>query len=167
MWFACAGSEGGTYSRDSVGCQQILTILLSYNQCGPLSSVESFIVLLHQCLLCHKEPARRKKLGAFCLLLAGYLWHKDSWLPWRPKALSRGLWMRGDGSLRHKSSGGTVGTVLDIEVNHTAKGMRISQLETSTGDWYSNLVRIEQSLLQRNFIQGPKIFKVSTPKTRI
>ena len=49
-----------------------------------LSLVESFIVLLRQCLLCHKEPARRIKsllLGAFCLLLAGSLCHKDSWLP--------------------------------------------------------------------------------------
>ena len=57
-------------------------------------------------LLCHKEPARRIQspiLGAFCLLLAGSLWHKDSWLPCiersyyrRPfcKAPSRGLWMR-------------------------------------------------------------------------
>ena len=49
-----------------------------------LSLVESFIVLLRQCLLCHKEPAPRIQsplLGAFCLLLAGSLWHKDSWLP--------------------------------------------------------------------------------------
>ena len=39
-------------------------------------------MLLRQCLLCHKEPARRIQsplLGAFCLLLAGSLWHKDSW----------------------------------------------------------------------------------------
>ena len=45
--------------------------------------VESFIVLLCQCLLCHKEPARRirKKPPTFCLLLAGSLWHKDSWPP--------------------------------------------------------------------------------------
>ena len=49
------------------------------NQCGPLSLVKSFIVLLRQCLLCHKEPARhiqRPLPGAFCLLLAGSLWHK-------------------------------------------------------------------------------------------
>ena len=49
-----------------------------------LSLVESFIVLLHQCLLCHKEPDPRVQsplLGAFCLLLAGSLCHEDSWLP--------------------------------------------------------------------------------------
>ena len=34
-------------------------------------------------LLCHKEPARRKNtpIGGYFLLLAGSLWHKDSWLP--------------------------------------------------------------------------------------
>ena len=47
-----------------------------------LSLVESFILLLRQCLLCHKEPARRIQsplLGAFCLLLAGSLWHKGAY----------------------------------------------------------------------------------------
>ena len=55
----------------------------SFCLCSPLSLVESFIMLLRQCLLCHKEPAPRIQsplLGAFCLLLAGSLWHKDSWL---------------------------------------------------------------------------------------
>ena len=64
------------------------------NQCGPLSLVEaqrgSSLIgqELHSfstpALLCHKEPARRIQsplLKAFCLLLAGSLWHKDSWLP--------------------------------------------------------------------------------------
>ena len=49
-----------------------------------LSLVESFIVLLRQCLFCDKEYAPRIQsppLGTFCLLLAGSLWHKDSWLP--------------------------------------------------------------------------------------
>ena len=92
-----------------------------------------FIVLLRQCLLCHKEPARRIQsplLGAFCLLLAGSLWHKGAYnrtfpcmeanYPYaiknqrgaskkplvggflRSKAPSRGLWMRRAGSLWHK-----------------------------------------------------------------
>ena len=41
--------------------------------------VEDFSEELLQCLLCHKEPAPRIQsplLGAFCLLLAGSLWHK-------------------------------------------------------------------------------------------
>ena len=47
-----------------------------------LSLVQSLIVLLRQCLLCHKEPARRIQSplqGAFCLLLAGSLWHKGAY----------------------------------------------------------------------------------------
>ena len=95
--------------------------------------VEDFSEELLWCLLCHKEPARRiqsPQLGALSLLLAGSLWHKDSWLPCtersyyrrpyaiknqrgaskkplvggflRSKAPSRGLWMRGAGSLWHK-----------------------------------------------------------------
>ena len=43
-----------------------------------------------------------------------------------------------------------------------AKGMTMSKLETSTGDWYDNLVRIERSLQQRNYIKGPNIFNVSS-----
>jgi len=39
-----------------------------------------------------------------------------------------------------------------------AKNMRISKLETSTGDWYDNLVRIERGLQQRNINLGPAIF---------
>ena len=53
-------------------------------QCASLSLVESFTVLLRQCVLCHKEPARRIQsptLGAFFVLLAGSSWHKNSWLP--------------------------------------------------------------------------------------
>ena len=38
--------------------------------------------LLAPALLCHKEPARRIQSPLlFCLLLAGSLWHKDSWFP--------------------------------------------------------------------------------------
>ena len=37
------------------------------------------LVMLAPAILCHKEPAR--ELGVFCLLLAGSLWHKHSWLP--------------------------------------------------------------------------------------
>ena len=51
-----------------------------------------FIVLLRQCLLCHKEPVRRIQsplLGAFCLLLAGSSWHKNSWLPCTEKSYYR------------------------------------------------------------------------------
>ena len=67
-------------------------MIVVYNQCGPLSLVESFIVLLRQCLLCHKEPARRIQsplLGAFCLLLAGSLWHKNSWLQYTESSYYR------------------------------------------------------------------------------
>jgi len=39
-----------------------------------------------------------------------------------------------------------------------AKGMTFSKLETSTGDWYDNLVRIEKSLQQKNIIRGTSIF---------
>ena len=44
--------------------------------------VEDFSEELLWCLLCHKEPASRIQsplLGAFCLLLAGSLWHKRHW----------------------------------------------------------------------------------------
>ena len=44
--------------------------------------VEDFSEELLRCLLCHKEPARRIQsplLGAFCLLLAGSLWHKGAY----------------------------------------------------------------------------------------
>ena len=95
--------------------------------------VEDFSEELLRCLLCHKEPARRIQsplLGAFCLLLAGSLWHKGAYkwtfpcmeanYPYaiknqrgasqkplvggflRSKAPSRGLWMRRAGSLWHK-----------------------------------------------------------------
>jgi len=40
-----------------------------------------------------------------------------------------------------------------------AKGMTFSKLETSTGDWYDNLVRIERRLQDRSIIQGRDIFK--------
>ena len=50
--------------------------------------------LLCQCLLCHKEPACRFQsplLGAFCLLLAGSLWHKGPlkgpFRAWKPTIL--------------------------------------------------------------------------------
>jgi len=39
-----------------------------------------------------------------------------------------------------------------------AKGMTFSKLETTTGDWYDNLVRIEKSLQQKNIIRGNSIF---------
>jgi len=39
-----------------------------------------------------------------------------------------------------------------------ARDMTLSKLETSTGDWYDNLVRIERSLKQRNLVQGSNIF---------
>lgn len=39
-----------------------------------------------------------------------------------------------------------------------AKGMTISKLETSTGDWYDNIVRIEGALQQRNLVSGRSIF---------
>jgi len=39
-----------------------------------------------------------------------------------------------------------------------ARDMTLSKLETSTGDWYDNLVRIEQSLQQRGLIKGSSIF---------
>jgi len=39
-----------------------------------------------------------------------------------------------------------------------AGDMTLSKLETSTGDWYDNLVRIEESLQQRNLIKGRRIF---------
>ena len=42
-----------------------------------------------------------------------------------------------------------------------ARDMTLSKLETSTGDWYDNLVRIERSLKQRNLVQGSNIFNVS------
>ena len=44
--------------------------------------VEDFSEELLRCLLCHKEPAPRIQsplLGAFCLLLAGSLWHKGAY----------------------------------------------------------------------------------------
>ena len=44
--------------------------------------VEDFSEELLWCLLCHKEPAPRIQsplLGAFCLLLAGSLWHKGAY----------------------------------------------------------------------------------------
>ena len=44
--------------------------------------VEDFSEELLRCLLCHKEPARciqSPLLGAFCLLLAGSLWHKGAY----------------------------------------------------------------------------------------
>ena len=66
------------------------------------------------------------------------------------------------------SSGGVTGTHLDrIDIFVLldllgAKGMTLSKLETSTGDWYDNLVRIEKALQQRNYIKGPNIFNVSS-----
>ena len=42
-----------------------------------------------------------------------------------------------------------------------ARDMTLSKLETSTGDWYDNLVRIERSLQQRGLIKGSSIFNVS------
>ena len=46
-----------------------------------------------------------------------------------------------------------------------AKGMTFSKLETSTGDWYDNLVRIERRLQDRSIIQGRDIFKVGISET--
>ena len=85
---------------DQTGLGGFLTIITVRHlsvcliQCAPLSLVEiqrgSALIgrELHSgatpALLCHKEPAPRIQsslLGAFCLLLAGSLWHKDSWLP--------------------------------------------------------------------------------------
>jgi len=40
-----------------------------------------------------------------------------------------------------------------------ARDMTFSKLETSTGDWYDNLVRIERGLQQRDIIRGTSIFK--------
>ena len=66
------------------------------------------------------------------------------------------------------SSGGVAGNELDrMDIFVLldllgAKGMTLSKLETSTGDWYDNLVRIERSLQQRNYIKGPNIFNVSS-----
>ena len=66
------------------------------------------------------------------------------------------------------SSGGVAGNELDrMDIFVLldllgAKGMTLSKLETSTGDWYDNLVRIERSLQQRNYIRGPNIFNVSS-----
>ena len=74
-------------------------------QCGPLSLVESFTVLLRQCLLCHKEPARRIQsplLGAFCLLHAGSLWHKGAYNRIFPCMEANYPWMQRTGSLWHK-----------------------------------------------------------------
>jgi len=61
-------------------------------------------------------------------------------------------------------SGGVTGNHLDrIDIFVLldllgAKGMTLSKLETSTSDWYDNLVRIEKALQQRNYIKGPNIF---------
>jgi len=63
------------------------------------------------------------------------------------------------------SSGGVVGTHLDrIDMFVLldligAKGMTFSKLETSTGDWYDNLVMIERRLQDKNIIRGADIFK--------
>ena len=65
-------------------------------------------------------------------------------------------------------SGGVTGNHLDrIDIFVLldllgAKGMTLSKLETSTSDWYDNLVRIEKALQQRNYIKGPNIFNVSS-----
>lgn len=62
------------------------------------------------------------------------------------------------------NSGGVTGSHLDrIDIFVLldllgATGMTLSKLEKSTGDWYDNLVRIEKSLKQRNYIKGPNIF---------
>ena len=64
------------------------------------------------------------------------------------------------------NSGGVGGTQLDrIDMFLLldligAKDMTFSKLETSTGDWYDNLVRIERSLQQRQIIRGNNIFNV-------
>jgi len=39
-----------------------------------------------------------------------------------------------------------------------ARDMTFSKLETTTGDWYDNLVKIENNLLDRNIIRGSNIF---------
>jgi len=39
-----------------------------------------------------------------------------------------------------------------------AGNMEFRKLETSTGDWYDNMVRIEQSLKRRGLVQGSTIF---------
>ena len=41
-----------------------------------------------------------------------------------------------------------------------ARDMSLVKLESTTGDWFDNLVRIEQSLNQRRIISGPPIFNV-------
>ena len=63
------------------------------------------------------------------------------------------------------SSGGVSGNHLDrIDMFLLldligARDMTFSKLETSTGDWYDNLVRIERGLQQRDIIRGTSIFK--------
>lgn len=42
-----------------------------------------------------------------------------------------------------------------------ARDMTFSKLETSTGDWYDNLVRIEKELQQKKIIRGPFIFNAN------
>lgn len=42
-----------------------------------------------------------------------------------------------------------------------AREMTFSKLETSTGDWYDNLVRIEKQLQQKKIIRGPSIFNAN------
>jgi len=39
-----------------------------------------------------------------------------------------------------------------------ARDMTVSKLETSTGDWYDNLVRIQKSLKEKGIISGKNIF---------
>ena len=48
-----------------------------------------------------------------------------------------------------------------------AKNMQFSKLETSTGDWYDNLVRIEKSLKERGLVRGSDIFNVSIETYKI
>ena len=132
-----------------------------------LSLVQGFIVLLRQCLLCHKEPAHRiqSPLLRACLLLPGSLCHKDSWLPCtersyyrrpyaiknqrgaskkplvggflRSKAPSRGLWMRRAGSLWHKRH-----CINSSVKSSTSRWTTLKQTETAYLQCYNSIIKI-------------------------
>ena len=70
-------------------------LLINSYQCGPFQCRGLFRGVAPPALLCHKKPARcitkSPFLGAFFLLLAGSLWHKDSWLPCMERIYYRSL----------------------------------------------------------------------------
>ena len=81
-------------------------IAIHWHQCGPSGCRGLFRGVAPPALLCHKEPARRIQsplLGAFCLLLAGSLWHKGAYnrtFPWMEANYLYGIRDSGVATLR-------------------------------------------------------------------